>query len=661
VCNYCPSDYNMGTGNTTLLEHMWKQHETEAVRLGLTEAWTRRTKRKADADLRAARRPSSSTSSSASSSSSSSFFSSSSAPHPGPLSLSSRMQVDVDDDDLSVDSPSLRPFPASSSFLSSGSGSSSSSTSSVNLARIREKHKKQQSLIRWRQGGVSTATEEALNAQVEFFMYEGIPFRVADSPKLHHWIQLLLKGDGTVATRTQMVGRGHQRAEAVREQVTHRLQKNEGVTVGVDGWTNVNGHKVLNVVPVAGGVAYYWNSVVLKGHSAASDQEGPLTAALHSLIKRSIRVTAIVTDNEKVNPVLYQRLLPTFPFLLHIPCAAHTIQLCVKHIMKLKGVWELQDALIALLFAYKARKHLRVSLAKQQQLLHPSIIPLKIVKANDTRWNSLLMAAQRAVQLSSSIIPFTADIRKQLEKTRGATKRARWTQYLYDDDTFWRPLNALIKFLLPYKTATDVVQSDTSTPADIHQQFSLLMKEAERLSPPHFLAPLKRKILRKIRDQWNTHVNVNTIITSAHLSFDPIYNSFTDEQKQEANDWFIEWGTEYLHYYNLARVEAESKEAIGTLIMKQYGEFRTRTGVFINIDTTHSRLYNDHQQEMRKLPPKKQRPYNPRVSWTQSSAHELCTLAMALLSVTASEAAVERSFIQSTRHHPQQATQPPLR
>lgn len=63
LCKYCISDFGMGTGNTTLLEHMWKQHETNAVRLGLRESWTRTTKRKADADLRGAHQPSSSTSS----------------------------------------------------------------------------------------------------------------------------------------------------------------------------------------------------------------------------------------------------------------------------------------------------------------------------------------------------------------------------------------------------------------------------------------------------------------------------------------------------------------------------------------------------------------------------------------------------------------------
>ena len=54
-----------------------------------------------------------------------------------------------------------------------------------------------------------------------------------------------------------MVWIGHERAEAVRVQVVARLQEAMGVTIGLDGWTNVNGLKFINVVILAGGVAYY--------------------------------------------------------------------------------------------------------------------------------------------------------------------------------------------------------------------------------------------------------------------------------------------------------------------------------------------------------------------------------------------------------------------
>jgi hypothetical protein len=234
VCNLCPNAYSAGTGNTTLIEHLWAAHERDAMRLGVPESWSRRNKRKlaAAAAAKRSRVPSFS-------------FSHSSSLSP--------MEIDDDDDD----DPLFPNVCLRATTSSSGSGSSSSSTSSANLARIRERNKKQQSITKYRTAGTAEATHAAMDAQAEFFMYEGIPFRIADSPKLQRWVELLRKGDGTIATRRQMVGRAFERADVVRAQVAERLQASEGVTVGVDGWTNINGHKVLNLVPVAGGVAYY--------------------------------------------------------------------------------------------------------------------------------------------------------------------------------------------------------------------------------------------------------------------------------------------------------------------------------------------------------------------------------------------------------------------
>jgi hypothetical protein len=486
-------------------------------------------------------------------------------------------------------------------------------------------------------------TAAAMNAQVEFFMYEGIPFRIADSPKLQQWLDLLRRGDGAVAKRKQMVGLAYERSEKVRDAVIERLHESEWVTVGVDGWTNVNGHKVLNLVPVAGGVAYYWNSVVLKHHSAAADQEQPVLEALDKLIKRSVRVTAIVTDNEQVNIALFNRLLPTFPFLLHIPCAAHTIQLCVNKAIKLKGVFKVQDALIALLAAYKASKTLRVKLVEQQGLLRDGS-PLRLVKANDTRWNSLLEAAERVVELSPCITPYIPIIKQQLGKTKSSVKRERWMEYTFSMEEFWQPLESLIKFLQPYKVATDVVQSDASTPADIHQQFGKLVAHADALAPPHFLAPLRVKLLRIIKTQWDTHVNTNTIITSAHLSLDSSYDSFSDEERATATDWFLEWGTKYLHFYHLGADPKDDAETINICITRQYGEFNRKSGAFAGFKATHAKLSRDWHVKQEKLPAKDRRRYNPRDTWMTCQARELATLALALLSVTASEAAVERSF-----------------
>lgn len=47
---------------------------------------------------------------------------------------------------------------------------------------------------------------------------------------------------------------------------------------------------------------------------------------LQQLVAGSVRLSALVADNEAVNDALWKQLLRPFPFLIRVPCAAHTIQ-----------------------------------------------------------------------------------------------------------------------------------------------------------------------------------------------------------------------------------------------------------------------------------------------------------------------------------------------
>jgi hypothetical protein len=39
-----------------------------------------------------------------------------------------------------------------------------------------------------------------------------------------------------------------------------KLRASAATTVAIDGWTNVQHDKVINVLPVTNGVAYYWQN-----------------------------------------------------------------------------------------------------------------------------------------------------------------------------------------------------------------------------------------------------------------------------------------------------------------------------------------------------------------------------------------------------------------
>ena len=235
------------------------------------------------------------------------------------------------------------------------------------------------------------------------------------------------------------------------------------------------------------------------------------------------------------------------------------------------------------------------------------------------------------------------DVRKHLATAKSKKKKERYTQYSFCDATFWTPLRTLVTFLAPYRDATNIVQSDASNLNDVHQQFSRLMRHADALVFPHPYAPLRSPLLKIIKVEWETHVNKNVVIMCAHLSLNPSYKRFSDKEKDDAQQWFYGWGGDYVKEYGLS--DRQGEESVSVAIMRQYGAFSSRSDVFVKFDQRHQLFEKDHHNIQAEKGQKSTR-YDVRLTWTSftNTAPELCLLAIALLSITASEAAVERTF-----------------
>ena len=92
-------------------------------------------------------------------------------------------------------------------------------------------------------------------------------------------------------------------------------------------------------MPVSNGVADYWESIILKKRGTAKAQTKPVGDGLQSIMDQGVIVVGLVTDNEQVNYKLYRRLSKQrFQFLIHVPCAAHTLQLCVHAALALNPI-----------------------------------------------------------------------------------------------------------------------------------------------------------------------------------------------------------------------------------------------------------------------------------------------------------------------------------
>ena len=199
LCKTCDHPYTMITGGTALRGHMWGKHPLVARRNDVPP-----------------------------------LSSHSSSPNSRHLSFSSSAApIVVEGDDIA---PALSPsifFSSSSSSSSSCSSSSSSSAvvvrpgvkrvSASPLQQPVGKKAKQVTLGKWVSTASGEISKKAVEAMVDFFLYENIAFRLAESPKLLAWLDLYRKGGSELAKRKQMVWIGHQRAEAVRTQVVARL------------------------------------------------------------------------------------------------------------------------------------------------------------------------------------------------------------------------------------------------------------------------------------------------------------------------------------------------------------------------------------------------------------------------------------------------------
>ena len=499
-------------------------------------------------------------------------------------------------------------------------------------SQLPAKRAKQQFITKWDTSG-SVRSAAMQDAQVDFFLHERLAFRLADSPHLHKWLELYRQSGGEVMGRKQLSLSLQRRVDGVMEQVLAKLRLCHGVTIGVDGWTNVRHDKVINICPVGRGVAYYWNSVVLKEYADADSQCGPISTHITKIVSEKVRVVGLVIDNEAVNGALYRRLRVEFPQLIHIPCAAHTIQLCVRKVMGLPLVDDIVNALLELLAAFKSSKDLRVRLKAQQGLLRLGRPPLQLISVCDTRWNATLFAAERVLELENCIRPFISDIMAVVKND----------DYSYCDSTFWYPLKSLVNFLQPFKTATDIVQSDAATLAEVHEQFAALMVAADSLA---VFASIRSDVIHCIRREWNSHVNISVVVMCALFSFRPAYDNFTNKQVTAADTWFEKWGTEFLHAHGLS--ETDDKDCISVLLQNQLSAFNQREGAFSDLDAIRARRA--------RVLGKEQKHDDPRTMWGLKvrAAPELAACALALLDLTASEAAVERSFSQQNLIHSKQ-------
>jgi hypothetical protein len=446
--------------------------------------------------------------------------------------------------------------------------------------------------------------QRATSSLVAFLAQHSLGHNIVESSSFRRFLRDV-GWTAPMPSRTAMRLNTSAQASSLRVRLIARLQQGP-ITIATDGWTNVRHEKVTNVILIVNGMAFYWCSIINVTEKNTAEW---LCERMKPIISKLIdehrcRIVGLVMDNEAVNRAMGRMLRVDFSFLVLVPCAAHTLQLvvhtCLESPHLAATVRQLRD-LIRYFHVKENRQRLR---RLQDANLHPA---LSVLQPNDTRWSSTLMAAERMIRLK----PDAEGCFDCMSVPSIASKEA-----------FFGALEKLITFLKDFQVATDRIQSDTATLFTVHEEFVGLLQHAKQQSAPWAAVNLLQR--------WKKYVNIPATAACCLLSFAPL-PTYLQANEQGAQDFIIQFGSEYVAKYSLSQLHT-TRESIADALTVQLAEFTGRCQRFGGLDARIAAIRRGAHV------------WNPRMVWMLYSSMELASVASALLSICASEAAVERSF-----------------
>ena len=138
---------------------------------------------------------------------------------------------------------------------------------------------------------------------------------------------------------------------------------------------------------------------------------------------------------------------------------------------------------------------------------------------------------------------------------------------------------------------------------------------------------------------WEKHINIDAVITCAQLSFDSSVDDIFPDKVQDARRWFLDFAANYALYWHIADSADTDIAQVRRIALREWSAFLGRTQ-----GTCFDRLDIDIE-ELRKVYADDPSAFS-RAVWNMylTDAPIISHAAVAILSVCASEAAVERTI-----------------
>ncbi len=449
----------------------------------------------------------------------------------------------------------------------------------------------------------------------QLFAIHSLPTSLADSKEWKDFIAAQANVPSAIlsaaSTRTAITSHS---VKLQDDLVATLKSSNLPVSLQSDGWTNVNRSKVTNIMLLSKGDAYYWTSIVNAESSNTADWVVErVEKVIEDLLSKGLKVVAYAVDNENLSLAVVKQLQVKFPWLLHIPCAAHILNLTVGDILSIPSLKLIKDEACEIIDYFHKSKSERVRLTHMQRANKE---PVKaVIKWCNTRWNTFFICFERLLAIKKSVDL----IRKPVI------------------DDFWAKLDMLTAMLRLFKIATDEVQRDAAHAGTVFtSMYALLDGLRVHGAAGGWIKEACDEATKKVQERYVKMANAPLALAAAMFAFAADIAPSLATQFPVMEKFLLDFGVSYLRRFRLTRIAEDQN--LRQALRVQLSDFHARLNAFETTDAVVEQLKEDHDATG----------FNPLHFWSRvdirNVSPELCQVALAILACGATEAATERSF-----------------
>ena len=149
-----------------------------------------------------------------------------------------------------------------------------------------------------------------------------------------------------------------------------------------------------------------------------------------------------------------------FPYIFHIRCVAHSLQLVVKDILKEPVPLAAQNAVQVLTNYFRVPGGKALRKLKKMQRDNSVSKPLGVLRITPTRWNSMFRGMMRLLELKSYIVTLLS-----------SPDAPKCSMAITEND--WTAISQVSKLLKPFAVATDHIQMDGTSLVSVNLELQM--------------------------------------------------------------------------------------------------------------------------------------------------------------------------------------------